>query len=146
MPKCMHEKIGASNIDIEKYESLAPVFFCTASRNMYKETRSFQARCDESRVMLSRYSDRVPVIIEPRNSRAPPIDKRKYMAPRDITLAQLMFVVRKRLSMRSEQALFFLLDNNCMAPANSTVGTVYDKNKNDDDFLYIGYALENTFG
>ena len=113
---------------------------------MYRESRSFQSRCDESRMMLSKYTDRVPVIIEPRSARAPPIDKRKYMAPRDITLAQMMFVVRKRLAMRSEQALFFFLDNNRIAPASSTIGHVYDTNKNDDDFLYIGYALENTFG
>lgn len=96
--------------------------------------------------MLSRYNDRVPVIIEPRSSSAPPIDKRKYMAPRDITLAQLMFVVRKRLNMRSEQALFFFLDNNRLAPAASPIGTIYDQHKNEDNFLYVGYALENTFG
>ena len=96
--------------------------------------------------MISRFPYRVPIIIEPKCKKAPPIDKRKYMAPRELTMAQMMFVVRKRLNMRSEQALFFFLNNNTMVPPADPLGSIYDTNKDEDNFLYIYYSLENTFG
>lgn len=113
---------------------------------MYKETRSFCARCDESATMLTRYPDRIPIIIEPRTDRTPSIDKRKYMTPRDLTFGQLFFVVRKRLNLRPEQALFFFLNNNTLAPTSNTVYSAYESQRDADGFLYIVYSLENTFG
>ena len=112
---------------------------------MYKQARSFEERCSESRTMLNRYSDRVPVIIEPKGN-APEIDKRKYMAPKDITFSQLIYVVRKRLLMQPDQALFFLLSDRTLVTASSTLGDLYTRHVDEDGFLYVSYTLENTFG
>ena len=97
-------------------------------------------------MMLNRYRERVPVIIEPKGKNAPPIDKRKYMAPRDLNLAQLVYVVRKRLSLRGDQSLFFFYNNNTLVLPSSSIGEVYNTHRDDDGFLYIGYSLENAFG
>ena len=112
---------------------------------MYKESRSFEERCRESATMLNRFPDRVPVIIEPR-SNAPDIDKRKYMAPQDIQFAQFIYVLRRRMSLRPEQALFFFTNHNTLVVANERVADTYAKHADEDGFLYVCYSLENTFG
>ena len=44
-----------------------------------------------------RYPDRIPVICEkdPRSD-IPPVDKRKYLIPMDLTVGQFVYVIRKR--------------------------------------------------
>lgn len=112
---------------------------------MYKESRSFEERCRESATMLIRFPDRVPIVIEPR-ANAPPIDKRKFMTPKDINFAQLMFVVRKRLAMTSQQNLFFFTGNNSVIIASQRISDIYSNHADEDGFLYVCYSLENTFG
>ncbi len=112
---------------------------------MYKQTQSFAQRKNESTQMLNRYPNRVPIIIEPKGN-APKIDKRKFMTPRDLTIGQLIFVVRKRLNFNSQQALFLFIDEKTLATPSSQIGHIYDRFKDEDSFLYIFYSLENTFG
>ena len=47
--------------------------------------------------MAIRYPDRIPVICEkdPRSD-IPPVDKRKYLIPMDLTVGQFVYVIRKR--------------------------------------------------
>ena len=104
-------------------------------------------RIKKSQVILENYPDRVPLIIQPSKSdRASyPIDKSKYITPRDLTLMQLQQIIRKRIRFPSEKALFMFI-NNRMYPITSPIGTIYDENKDPDGFLYITYCQENTFG
>ncbi len=104
-------------------------------------------RVKKSQVILEKYPDRVPLIIQPsKNDRDTyPIDKSKYITPRDLTMMQLQQIVRKRIRFPSEKALFMFV-NNKMFPITSMVGNIYDDNKDPDGFLYITYCQENTFG
>ena len=111
----------------------------------YRDLFSFEDRCRESSVIRMRYPERMPVIIEPRNG-APRIDKRKFMAPVSLTFAQLMFVVRKRLPVHSSQGLFFFVNDTTIVESSSTVLDTYASHADKDGFLYVGYALESTFG
>ncbi|TUK08643.1 Gamma-aminobutyric acid receptor-associated protein-like 2 [Bagarius yarrelli] len=63
------------------------------------------------------------------------IDKRKYLVPSDITVAQFMWIIRKRIQLPSEKAIFLFVDK-----------TLYEKEKDEDGFLYVAYSGENTFG
>lgn len=38
------------------------------------------------------------------------IDKRKYLVPADITVAQFMWIIRKRIQLPSEKAIFLFID------------------------------------
>ena len=96
--------------------------------------------------MLNRYTDRVPVIIEPRDQNTPRIDKRKYMAPKDLMMSQLIYVVRRRLKLRADEAIFFFYDNRTLVSPSATVADVYSRYADDDGFLYLTYSMENTFG
>lgn len=113
---------------------------------MYKRERPFDDRCRESRAMLTKYSDRVPIIIHPKGSHDPQIDKHKYMTPRNLTFSQLFYVIRKRLRIDSSKGLFFFLENHTLVIASSLVEEVYTRYADEDGFLYLCYSMENTFG
>ena len=104
-------------------------------------------RVKKSQFILEKYPDRVPLIIQPsKNDRSSyPIDKSKYITPRDLTLLQLQQIIRKRIRFPSEKALYMFI-NNKMYPITSLIGPIYDENKDSDGFLYITYCQENTFG
>ena len=104
-------------------------------------------RLKKSQHILEKYPDRVPLIIKPSaNDRiAFPIDKSKYITPRDLTLLQLQQIIRKRIRFPSEKALYMFI-NNKLFPITSMVGPIYDEHKDADGFLYITYCQESTFG
>ena len=105
-------------------------------------------RKEESMRITQKHPKRVPIIIERAEScvTVPDIDKKKFLVPDDLTVGQLMFVVRKRLkNLTAEQGLFFFI-NNSMQPPSAILRTVYHDHKHEDGFLYVLYASENTFG
>ena len=59
----------------------------------------------------ARYPDRIPVICEkePRSD-IPPVDKRKYLIPMDLTVGQFVYVIRKRISIPPEKAIFIFVN------------------------------------
>jgi GABA(A) receptor-associated protein len=114
----------------------------------FKQEFKFQDRLDESRRVLNKYPDRIPIICE-RSSAAikdcPIIDKRKYLVPRDLTIGQFIYVIRKRLCMPPEKTLFLFVKKTIPSTTN-LINEVYHKYKDDDGYLYISYAQENVFG
>uniref|UniRef100_A0A673CI55 Gamma-aminobutyric acid receptor-associated protein-like 2 n=1 Tax=Sphaeramia orbicularis TaxID=375764 RepID=A0A673CI55_9TELE len=103
-------------------------------------------RCVESAKIRNKYPDRVPVIVEKvSGSQIVDIDKRKYLVPSDITVAQFMWIIRKRIQLPSEKAIFLFVDKT-VPQSSLTMGQLYDKEKDEDGFLYVAYSGENTFG
>lgn len=110
-------------------------------------TNDHLERLKKSQLILEKYPDRVPLIIQPSKTDrdAYPIDKSKYITPRDLTLLQLQQIIRKRIHFPAEKAMFIFI-NNKIYPITSVIGPVYDTNKDTDGFLYITYCQESTFG
>lgn len=110
-------------------------------------SNEYLERLKKSQVILEKYPDRVPLIVQPsKNDRESyPIDKSKYITPRDLTLMQFQQIIRKRIHFPAEKALFMFI-NNRIYPITSLIGPIYDENKDSDGFLYITYCQENTFG
>uniref|UniRef100_A0A8C5LEG2 Gamma-aminobutyric acid receptor-associated protein-like 2 n=1 Tax=Jaculus jaculus TaxID=51337 RepID=A0A8C5LEG2_JACJA len=80
---------------------------------MWLEDHSLEHRCKESRrsEIRAKYPDRVPVMLEKvSGSQITDADKRKYLVPSDITVAQFMWIMRKRVQVPSEKAIFLLVD------------------------------------
>ena len=75
----------------------------------------------------------------------PVIDKVKYLVPSDLTVGQFQFVIRKRIKLKPEQAIF-LFAGGTIPPASSSLAMVYAEHKDKDGFLYMQYSGENTFG
>lgn len=112
----------------------------------FKSDTSFDARKAESSRIITKYPDRVPIIVEKsQKSDVPDIDKHKYLVPTDLTVGQFIFVIRKRIKLTSEKAIYIFV-NDILPPTSSLISQLYQNNKDEDGFLYVVYSGENYFG
>ena len=111
----------------------------------YKNQYPFEKRKEDSDRILAKYPNRIPVIVEKFGIEVPDIDRKKYLVPDDLTMSNFMYVIRKRLKLKAEKALYLFVNNKILAGMEN-IGTVYDKYKDEDGFLYIKYSGESTFG
>ena len=112
---------------------------------LFKQEHSFSDRASEVQRIRRKYPDRVPVICERQGTSVPTIDKHKYLVPSDLTVGQFMYVIRRRITLPPEQAIFLFIDNQ-LPPTQATFGLLYEEHREKDGFLYITYSGENTFG
>jgi len=112
----------------------------------YKQDHPMEKRSAEAARIREKYPDRIPVICEkdPRSD-IPPVDKRKYLIPMDLTVGQFVYVIRKRISIPSDKAIFIFV-NNTLPPTAALMSTVYEQHRDADGFMYMMYSGENTFG
>ena len=76
----------------------------------FKQINSFSKRKSESTRILNKYPDRIPIICEKdRNNSVQDIDKKKYLVPMDLTLGQFIYIIRKRIKINPEKALFLFI-------------------------------------
>lgn len=112
----------------------------------FKKEYSFDKRLSESSRIINKYPERIPIICEKsEKSNVEEIDKKKYLVPSDLTCAQFIFVIRRRLKLSAEKAIFLFI-NGLIPQSSETIRNLYYKNKDKDGFLYITYASENVFG
>ncbi|CAO3656905.1 unnamed protein product [Mucor hiemalis] len=115
-------------------------------RSKFKDEHNFEKRKAEADRIRQKYPDRIPVICEKVDkSDIPTIDKKKYLVPADLTVGQFVYVIRKRIKLSPEKAIFIFV-NEILPPVASVLSTIYDEYKDEDGFLYITYSGENTFG
>lgn len=114
--------------------------------NKFKNKLTFEKRKQESTNISKKYPGRVPIIVQKhRDCILPEVDKCKYLVPKDMTMGQFLFVIRKRIQLEPSHALFITI--NCkLTTASKTIGEVYSEEKDEDGFLYVIYTNENTFG
>jgi hypothetical protein len=80
-----------------------------------------EKRKSEAERIRAKYPDRVPVICEKADrSDIPDIDKKKYLVPADLTVGQFHYVIRKRIKLAPEKALFLFCSNSI--PPNGEYG------------------------
>lgn len=96
-----------------------------------------------------KYPDRVPAIVN-RNEHSikttPEIDRHKYLVPMDLTVGQFQYVIRKRIKLSPDRALFLFI-NSTLVCNSEIMGSVYEKYKSETDgFLHVVYSCESTFG
>lgn len=113
----------------------------------FHRDHSFEKRKGEASRILKKYPDRIPVIVQRTegNASLPDIDKKKYLVPNDLTVGQFVYVIRKRIKLTTEQAIFIYV-NNTLPASSSLISQLYQQQKDDDDFLYVQFSGENTFG
>ncbi|DBA03279.1 TPA: hypothetical protein N0F65_011638, partial [Lagenidium giganteum] len=112
----------------------------------FKKEHPFEKRQAEAQRIRSKYPDRIPVICEKADrSDIPDIDKKKYLVPADLTVGQFVYVIRKRIKLSPEKAIFIFI-NNVLPPTAALMSNIYEEQKDVDGFLYITYSGENTFG
>jgi GABA(A) receptor-associated protein len=114
--------------------------------NNFGEDHSINIRKQESQKIQLKYPTRVPIIVEKcKKSLLNDIDKKKYLVPKDMTMSQFIYIIRKRINLKASESLFVMVDHQ-LVQTNRPIGDVYDEHLNGDGFLYMIYTSENTFG
>jgi len=115
-------------------------------RSKFKDEHPFEKRKAEAERIRQKYPDRIPVICEKADKTdIPTIDKKKYLVPSDLTVGQFVYVIRKRIKLAPEKAIFIFVDE-VLPPAAALMSAIYEEHKDEDGFLYVSYSGENTFG
>ena len=112
----------------------------------FKEAYSYEQRKREFVKITQSHPDKIPIIVEKiKGNSAQELDRHKFLVYRDVTVGQFMYVIRKRMKLRSDEALFLYIKNSLLCMTDS-MSVVYKDHHDDDGFLYLNYAGENTFG
>ena len=107
---------------------------------------SFEKRKDEFEKINTKYPNRIPVIVEKvKTSKLQDIDKSKFLVPKDLTVGQLLYVIRRRIHLPPEKAIFMFV-NKILPASSQLLSNIYHKHKSSDGFLKIEFSDENTFG
>jgi GABA(A) receptor-associated protein len=109
--------------------------------------KPLQERIQSVHTIFKKYPDRIPVCIyKNKGSTTPDIDKEKYIVPNDLTVGQFLYVIRKRIKLKPEEALYIFF-NGDLVNTGVTMKEVYNMYKDKkDEMLYAVYSTENTFG
>lgn len=114
----------------------------------FKKKHSFEDRLQQATNIMTKFPSRIPVIVEihPASKKnIPPLDKSKYLVPQDLTVGQFVYILRKRLKLTAEQAIFIFFKNE-LPTTSDLLSFIYEKHKDKDLFLYSYISSENTFG
>eukprot|EP01084_Bolivina_argentea_P181209 312995_1 len=108
----------------------------------FKKEHSLSERKEKATRVISKYGDRVPVICErDPNSSIQEMDRSKILVPKELTVAQFIKVIRKRIKLTAEQYIFLFI-NDTLVVNGKMMADVYDEHKDEDGFLYVSYSAE----
>lgn len=95
------------------------IFIGDLLKRIQRNAKHANANGDDSPYVL------LQVIVEKApKARVADLDKKKYLVPSDLTVGQFYFLIRKRIHLRPEDALFFFV-NNVIPPTSTTMGAIY---------------------
>jgi len=113
----------------------------------FKKDNNLESRIKSSSKMLSKYPDRIPIIIEKHKSCKiiNNLEFNKYLVPKEMTMGQFIGMIRSKVKLEPSIGMFVFV-NNLLVPNSQCIDSLYKENKDADGFLYMKYSAENTFG
>ena len=113
----------------------------------YQKVKTLDERKAENQNVMQLNPGKIAIICEKSpKSRIADIEKSKFLVASDISLNQFTLMIRKRLKMAKEEAIFLLVNGKKSLTGDDTMLDIYNKYKNEDGFLYIAYASEEVWG
>ena len=94
------------------------------------------------------HPDKIPIICEKDPlSKMGNLDKTKYVVHRDITVAQFVSDLGKKVEIPPSEAIFLLVNAKHTISGNTRLGDIYETYANKEDgFLYIVCASKEIWG
>lgn len=115
----------------------------------YKLKRTLEERISDFKRITNKYKNRVPIIVikdkNIENDTLNTLSKSKFLVPKDITFGQFIFLIRKQLELKPENAIFLIIDNK-IPPVSNIMSQIQKEYAEKDGFIYVKYSTENTFG
>ncbi|OXA57582.1 microtubule-associated proteins 1A/1B light chain 3C [Folsomia candida] len=114
----------------------------------FKQRKPLATRKEEVASIRTKFPTKIPVIVERyhKENSLPPLDKTKFLVPQEITMSQFITIIRNRLQLNSQQALYLLVSNRNLASLSRPLTQVYRDYRDEDGFLYVTYASQEVFG
>ena len=113
----------------------------------FKKAKSFEERRQEYEKVTRDHPGKIGIICEKApNSLIAGIEKTKYLIGEEINLAQFTKIIRKKLNLKEQESLFFLVNGKISITGSDQMSEIYKKYKDKDGFLYIAYASEEVWG
>ena len=100
----------------------------------------FDYRKKKSIDLRTKHPDRLPVIVEEHHNKKR--NEIKFLVPNDLTVGQFIYMIRNKLKLNPEKAMFLFI-NNKMFPSSYLFSQI---TPNDDGFIYVYFSFENVFG
>lgn len=74
------------------------------------------------------------------------IDKKKYLVPADLTVGQFVYVIRKRIKLSPEKAIFIFVDE-VLPPTAALMSSIYEEHKvRKSSLSFKDFVLTMTIG
>ncbi len=115
----------------------------------YRESTSFEARKKKSNSLLSKFPDKIPVILEKssKDKYLPKNEKNKLLVGNDMTVSNILQLLKKNLNINESMSIYIMvLNQNIMLSGSQSILTLYNSYKSNDGLLYLEYCSENVFG
>jgi len=106
----------------------------------FKMQHSFAKRREESTKIISKYKDKVLIILEKsESSRLPSLSKQKYLLNNELSVGQFIFMLRRHLALQVDQIIYLSINNNYTPGTAEIFKDLYAQFKDADGFMYITY-------
>jgi len=111
----------------------------------YKISKSFEKRLKEYDLIMSKYKDKVPIIVNECSDELIHRINRKMLLHKEITVGNYMYSLRNKFNIKPEESVVLFV-NGTIPVSTMMIGHLYEKYKDKDGFLYISILKENVFG
>ena len=97
--------------------------------------------------IMMKCSNKIPVIIEKApTSKIKEFIKTKFLLPKDMKISVLIRLIRNKLDISYTTAVYLIVASKFVITGCELLSEIYQKYKDKDNFLYIRYVEQLTFG